>query len=298
MTLVSTDCPSCGSTHHQAEWQVKDRFDVVPGAVYSIVRCAECNLLFLNPRPAETDLGQFYAASGYDPFVSSRKSASLGDLVYKFVRRFTVRRKAQRISRGAKAGGRVLDVGCATGEMLVQFRSLGFETCGVEPDLDAARFAREKLGLTVWNGGIEAVPSDTGRFDLIVFWHVLEHVSDLKSTLARVQELLATDGRAVFAVPNPRSYDAGIYGEKWVAWDTPRHLYHFEPDTMLTVLSSSGLKPQRGGAVAFDAFYHCLLSEPKTMAGLVRATVRGGISFLRGVAGAGGSSELYIAMRR
>lgn len=273
-----------------------DRFRTVPGARYQIVRCADCRLLYLNPRPTDAELGQFYAVQGYDPFVSDRRGFSPGKLIYKSVRYFTVRKKVWRVRDGLPGTLRVLDVGCATGELLAIFRRRGDTACGVEPDAGAAEFAR-KQGLTVWNGDIRAVPADRGPFDLIVFWHVLEHVADLKATLGRVRELLTERGRLAIAVPNPRSLDAGWYGDQWVAWDTPRHLYHFEPDVMLTTLDGCGFRAEHMGAVAFDAMYHSLLSDSRTPVGFIRALARGTISFLSGSLGGKGSSELYFAYK-
>jgi 2-polyprenyl-3-methyl-5-hydroxy-6-metoxy-1,4-benzoquinol methylase len=175
-------------------------------------------------------------------------------------------------------------------------RRRGFDAYGVEPDAKAAEFARSR-GLTVWTGSVPEVPSEHGPFDLITMWHVLEHVPDLNDTLVRIRGLLTDHGRLAIAVPNPLSSDARAYGLEWVAWDAPRHLYHFEPKVMLSLLERAGFQAERRGAVAFDAFYHSLLSE-KSTAGIFRATSRGTASYFRGILGREGSSELYFASKR
>jgi 2-polyprenyl-3-methyl-5-hydroxy-6-metoxy-1,4-benzoquinol methylase len=295
----TTDCPACGSRDYAPELEVRDRFDVVPGRKYPIVRCGQCRLLFANPRPNAASIAAFYAAEGYDPFVSASDRASLMTLAYRFVRRFTVRRKVSRAIRGLHhPQGTALDVGCATGEILIELQRRGFQVRGVEPDPGAADYARQQLHVTVWTGAIDAVPKDAGPFDLITMWHVLEHVHDLPGTLQRVHELLGDQGRFVIAVPNPLSGDRRDYGTGWAGWDTPRHLYHFEPDVMLALLKRYGFQATRQGALAFDAFYHCLMSEPNKTAGLPRAAWRGSKSFLRGLGGGHGSSELYFATKR
>jgi len=291
-------CPACGSCSYEREIEACDRFDTIPGRVYSIVRCTECRLLYLNPRPDAASVSAFYNVEGYDPFVSSRDNSSPLTALYQTARRFTIRRKASRVSRGITRGARCLDVGCATGEFLVELRRRGFETFGVEPDEKAAEYARSQHGLQVWTGMIDDVPADSGPFDLITLWHVLEHVHDLKGNLRRLRELLKDGGRLALAVPNPLSWDAKVYGAKWVAWDTPRHLYHFEPPVMNRLLEQAGFAARRGGAVAFDAFYHCLLSESGNPLGFVRASWCGLRSFLDGALGGEGSSELYFAQKR
>jgi SAM-dependent methyltransferase len=277
---------------------VRDRFETVPGQIFSIVRCSRCNLLYVNPRPDAVSLPAFYETEGYDPFASSGAKASVSTLLYRFVRRFTMRRKASRVVSGLPSGGKTLDVGCATGEMVLQLKHKGFNAVGVEPNPKAAEFARNKLGLTVWTGNLTDVPTQAGPFELITLWHVLEHVPDLKETLDRLREMLTDSGRLAIAVPNPLSSDAKAYGAAWVAWDAPRHLYDFEPAVLMDVLSQSGFRVERRGAVAFDAFYHCLLSEKQGVTGYVRAAIRGFQSYVKGISGGEGSSELYFAYKR
>lgn len=297
MHFETIACPGCGSEKHQPFLDVRDRFNVIPERLFSIVRCAHCGLLYTNPRPDAASIGAFYAAEGYDPFISGRGGRSMEDRLYRFIRFFTMRRKAARAARGVKFGANVLDVGCATGELLIQLQRRGFRVFGAEPDAKAAEFARQSHGLTVWTGGIEAVPDDAGPFDLITMWHVLEHVHDLRGTILSLRKLLTANGRLVIAVPNPNSSDARAYGKNWVAWDAPRHLYHFESAVLIDFLNRSGFRAERKGAVAFDAFYHCLLSERISVTGYARAAVRGLISWLRGACGGEGSSELYWATK-
>jgi 2-polyprenyl-3-methyl-5-hydroxy-6-metoxy-1,4-benzoquinol methylase len=290
-------CPACSSGNFAPEYRVGDRFDTIPGQIFDIVRCQTCGLLFVNPRPDASSIGAYYAATGYDPFGSSETRTNLTTRLYKLARPLSIRRKASRVVDGLPKHARTLDVGCATGEFMMELRRRNFEVFGVEPDSRAAEYAREKNGLIVWTGSIEQVPDIAGPFALITFWHVLEHVHRLKENLARAHGLLDHGGRLAIAVPNPVSKDARFYRERWVAWDAPRHLYHFEPRVMLELLAKSGFRPERKGAVAFDAFYHSILSEPKSVTGLLRGGCHGLSSYLSGITGHDGSSELYLAYK-
>lgn len=298
MTFETIACPACDCPEFAAQFNVGDRFNTVPDQLFHIVRCSRCHLLYLNPRPDEASIAAFYASSDYDPFISSRERGGVFEKLYRSARQLSVMRKASRVVKGLPPGARTLDVGCATGEFMLELRRRDFQPSGVEPDPGAARFAREQKGLQVWTGTIEEVPSAAGPFDLITFWHVLEHVHRLRRTLAIVYDLLSERGKLALAVPNPQSLDARQYGADWVAWDAPRHLYHFEPAVMLELLERAGFRAERVGAVAFDAFYHTLLSEPKSLPGYLRGGWRGAQSYLRGWFGSDGSSELYFAHKR
>ena len=63
------------------------------------------------------------------------------------------------------------------------------------------------------------------------------------------------------AVPNYTSYDAGHYREYWAAYDVPRHLYHFSPASMRTLMDSHGLEVIATKPMWFDSYYVSMLSE-------------------------------------
>ncbi|MBU0692017.1 class I SAM-dependent methyltransferase [bacterium] len=298
LTYESIACPACGGTRHNTFLNVDDRFQVEPGRLYSIVECAECRLLFLNPRPDADSIAAFYATEEYDPFGSNSEAKSLSSRLYRLARPLSIRRKASRVVQNLKSGSKTLDVGCATGEFMLELKRRGFQAYGVEPDPRAAEYARDKFGLNVRQGGIEQASAETGPYALITFWHVLEHVHRLRDNLTIAHRLLAENGRLSIAVPNPASWDAQVYGRNWVAWDAPRHLYHFRPKVMMELLMRSGFRPVRAGAIAFDAFYHCVLSEQGGAMRLMRGGWRGSISFLRSILGLNGSSELYFAYKQ
>ncbi len=266
---------------------------------YALVRCQMCKLIYLNPRPDEASIGAFYDTPGYDPFASAGDGPqTVSAKLYRKFRPLSIRRKAARVVVGLKPADRCLDVGCATGEFVVELKRRGFEADGCEPSERAAQHARDKLGLRVWTGGIDAVPAHAGPYKLITMWHVLEHVHKLRETLEIARKLLSPRGKIAIAVPNPLSIDAKAYGDQWVAWDSPRHLYHFEPPVMLDLLIRAGFDPRSLGAVAFDAFYHCILSDSRTAFGLLRGATRGTLSYTSGLLGGPGSSELYIGVKR
>jgi hypothetical protein len=90
---------------------------------------------------------------------------------------------------------------------------------------------------------------------------VLEHVHDLHPYLERLKALVSRGGRIFIAVPNYTSYDATVYGPYWAAYDVPRHLYHFSPDAMESLLARHGLQLHYSQPMWYDSFYISLMSE-------------------------------------
>lgn len=99
------------------------------------------------------------------------------------------------------------------------------------------------------------------RYDAITMWHVLEHVHDLKDYIAQLKLLLKENGKLFIAVPNYTSKDAVIYGEQWAAYDVPRHLYHFSPQSMQVLVEKHGLKLLQCKPMWYDSFYVSMLSS-------------------------------------
>ena len=122
--------------------------------------------------------------------------------------------------------------------------------------LAAAAFARDRFGLTVVTGTLEKAQFQAGMFDVITFWHVLEHVEDSTQTLAEAYRILRPGGWLVVQLPDPLCWQAGWFGKYWAGFDAPRHLYGFPPATLRRQLVELGWSEDRthvlqGGNSAF-----------------------------------------------
>ena len=63
-------CLLCGCAAHTLVYTTRDRLCGVPGE-FRLVRCTQCDLVYLSPRPTPADIGQYYPQR-YDPFMSQR----------------------------------------------------------------------------------------------------------------------------------------------------------------------------------------------------------------------------------
>ncbi|MCS7012760.1 MAG: class I SAM-dependent methyltransferase [Chloroherpetonaceae bacterium] len=266
--LEQAACPISGSTEFELRYTAPDRFHLSGGEVWQVVTARASGLTLLSPRPTQAEIGKFYDALDYDPFISLRQATSWRERTYKFIREFiSLRYKARQVLRRANLlAGRVynvLEIGCATGDFLLALRRHSdavLNLTGIEISEKAARYARDENELVVYHGELLTVQIDEPQ-DLIVMWHTLEHIHRLNETLDKLRRLLRRNGLFVTAMPNLNSLDAQHYGKYWVALDAPRHLYHFTPESFAALLGKHRLRIVDMHGLPLDSYYNALLSE-------------------------------------
>ena len=265
--LFIKNCPVCEATDFSPFLTCKDH--TVSKENFQIVSCNSCRFKFTNPIPDPKDLGRYYKSEDYISHSNTKKG--IVSRLYHLVRNYTLKQKEQILLKHVSRGT-LLDYGCGTGMFLhagiVLDAGFGSDTNpvdvaangGIEPDAGARSIA-ESLGVPVYSDLSQLPNSTNDKFDAISLWHVLEHVVDLKGTLGFFKSRLSPDGLMAIAVPNYRSFDASHYGVNWAAYDVPRHLYHFDLESVIQLMDRSGFKLVETLPMKFDSFYVSMLSE-------------------------------------
>jgi len=262
-------CPLCSGERSELFHEAPDRFSPSTGPLYKIHRCLQCNMIYLNPRPVEEKSGQFYEHADYLPFASLTSSPSLLARVYELVRRANLRWKRRVVTEFLQrtsgnlplATCHLLDVGCGTGEFLVEMKTAGWQVAGLERDERAAKWATEHHQIPVTAGRVEQLADSTQQYDLITMWHVLEHLYHPGQALEILAKRLRSDGCLLIAMPNIAGVDAHVYKSNWVALDAPRHVNHFSLETLSRLASKHGLTLRWWRQLPLDAFFNTLMSE-------------------------------------
>jgi len=131
-------------------------------------------------------------------------------------------------------------------------------------------------------------------------WHVLEHVNNINKRMETLNRILKNDGKLIIAVPNYKSYDAKYYGKFWAAYDVPRHLLHFDRNTIQKLLTKHGFEIETIKPMKFDSFYVSMLSEKykNSKANLLNAFWIGFKSNFKALNSKEYSSLIYIAKKK
>lgn len=250
-------CPLCGSRHIKEAFVCVDRY--ASGEAFHVRRCAGCGFLFTGDAPVEAEIGRYYESPDYISHTDTDRGAV--NTVYHWVRSFMLHRKAELVRRlSGRTHGRLLDIGSGTGYFANTMTRRRWQTDTIEKNAAARAFARQKFGLDTWTEDTYATIAD-GTYDVITLWHVMEHIERINDLWDGLHRWLKDDGLLLVAVPNCGSYDAQHYMEDWAAYDVPRHLWHFTPDTMERFARKWGFRLTAVRPMPFDAFYVSMLTE-------------------------------------
>ncbi len=209
--------------------------DYITGKHFAVGYCNSCNFYVTTPVPTGHEIESYYPKSYYG---SGRRFAGVIEWLLDHLYSYRPRQIEQK-----QKPGKVLDIGCGRGLLLNKLRQRGWDPYGTELSEDAAAYARDVLHLPVTTRPLDELSFADNEFDLVIIWHVLEHVTSPLSLLDEVARILKPGGYLLVAVPNFGSWEARWAGKSWFHLDVPRHLTHFTPRTLRPALKRAGLRP-------------------------------------------------------
>ncbi len=241
-TRTLTHCLACGAEKLQRlpmryTWRGHD---------FPAGECPWCGMRSLTVQPVGETLASMYSAEYFEvDFRCGRADANSFDEAAWRAENAGLLDQFERY----RGGGRLLEIGCASGWLLKHAAERGWQVTGVEYSAEAATHARS-LGVTVHVGGLEDAKLEPGAFDLVYMGDVLEHVPDCRDTSARVAELLAPGGH--FFVRGPITTNTlarqlalqvyGLLGRDLVLAEPPYHLWEFTPSSLRRLMQKVGLE--------------------------------------------------------
>jgi len=133
--------------------------------------------------------------------------------------------------------GKILDVGCNTGQFLDEME--GFERYGIDRSPSHGKIAKEKYGDNIFIGAFEDYQAPNWLFDCITLQDVLDHLTGPLEALRKCHQLLKPNGLLVIKVHNMSSLLARVTGGKFYAFIPPTHLFYFNRAALAVALKES-----------------------------------------------------------
>jgi 2-polyprenyl-3-methyl-5-hydroxy-6-metoxy-1,4-benzoquinol methylase len=229
-------CPLCGEAAGIIKYEYPDE---------KIIQCCACGLWRTCPCLPAEKLEEYYRANYYSPEIERRQRYEEWRDKHLDVWRTNaalVDYEARR--RGYAQPLALLDLGCGHGFFLEECVKLGLAARGLEPNPDAAAYAREKLRMDVRPLRLDELPADE-CYDVITLWSVLEHVPDPLRTMRQVCAHLRPGGMAWVMTPNTNAWLRHLKGAAYFNFLNKTHLTHFNRRNLRGLLTQAGLRDAR-----------------------------------------------------
>ena len=259
-------CPVCGSSGTELRYAAcRDLLYPTPGE-FSLRVCRACDAFFCYPQITPDQFDTYYPASYYptaEQILHRQDARRLPNRVkFALLRQFWGAGHAEGLARAAvrhalsvfpgfmqtaptfTGHGRLLEVGCSSGEKICFLRHYGWQPDGIEPSRDASAEAR-KLGINVQACSLEEANLPAGYYDVIELSHVFEHLSDPATCLAKLRDALAPGGRILLTLPNAGSLGFKLFGRAWRGLEVPRHCAVYSRRPLAKLCLGLGLKVSR-----------------------------------------------------
>lgn len=225
--MEKVKCALCNLDDYKVILKVKDCRCHITDDEFNLVQCKNCRLVYVNPRPAKEEINKFYPTEYY----TVKIPAFLAKIITPLFELTPIRSVKK-----YRKKGRLLDLGCGTGNFLWEMKKRGFEVHGVDPSSQACELARQRLE-NIFNSELEEHHFPDNYFDVITLWHVFEHLLNPNITLKEIHRILKKDGILILETPNIDSLSFKAFRKNCFHLDIPRHLYHWSPKTIREILN-------------------------------------------------------------
>lgn len=232
MDLEYVECPICGPS--QTRTWLKEK----SGTRY--VRCLNCKTVYASPRfPQKVRHANEDTVWGYSPELVAREALRIPAL----------KQEAEYIQRHLQ-GGRLLDVGCSSGNLFRFFPEASWERFGVELSPSAAAYSAQTYRARVLPGTLRSANWPAGYFDLVTMIDMFYLVDDPCAEMDEVKRILKPNGIVAIEITGQaymffrsRGLIALLMEGRWCRLTPDTHLYWFTPMGLKQLLENSGLCP-------------------------------------------------------
>ncbi len=217
-------CPVCGGSATKPKRERNG---------FPVAECPNCKSGFALVRndelPSYDDLYQ--VGNIYDGYHSAAKRANLEATLYWY------QPKILKLV-GPGQGKTHLDIGSGLGTFPAIAKTRGWRSYGIDISPDAAKSAKESLGVETFVGTLKDVPLEAGSVHWVSAFEVLEHLLDPQEEVAKISQLLSKGGYFTISVPNGRSRNERTTKNPLSL--PPHHVNYFSKKGLVDMMEKAG----------------------------------------------------------
>lgn len=256
--LEAVNCPLCGGGNSTCLSE-KDSY----GLPVRVVACANCGLVYNNPRLAKSCLSAFYSEDYREldrvlPDVEAyfQLESAKGERILKFLEQNSLLSCLQ--------GKLVIDIGCGAGGVLGYFKQAGYDVLGCDLISTHLEYGRRQKQLDLQYGSLQQIRQITSErkadIGLVIYEQVFEHLPDPRAELQMLHELLGPGSLLFIGVPGLRNIDEQ-YSSDFLRFLQLPHLMHFDLDHLVALMRTNGFGFLAGNEITQAVFMRSARKE-------------------------------------
>jgi len=229
-------CPVCGSTKTNQLYapdidlkKLSFTYIKTPnsGKTFRSVRCLNCTHVFCSPIPKNIyKKYEDVVDKQYLRYTKSIKESA--KVILPMIKKFIPE-------------GKILDVGCATGEFLNVAREFGYVVEGLELSKWSSDIARSK-GIKIYRSLLKSIASkNSKKYDVITLFGVIEHFEKPGEEMAYISKLLKPGGLLIVWTGDINSISSKLLKHNWWYWQG-QHIQYFSSKSLILLGKTYGLK--------------------------------------------------------
>ncbi len=230
--FIEIPCPACESRDYNFKFSKQN---------FNFVECAKCSSIFINPRPAQWMLVEYYTNSKSikhwnDKIFPASENARREQI---FIPR--VKRVIELCKKFNVISDVIVDVGAGFGTFAEEVKKLDVfkKVIAIEPSPDLAATCRRK-GLEVIESTVEE--ANLNGANVITNFELIEHLYWPKDFLLASRKLLSKGGIFILTTPNIKGFDLLTLQNLSDNIRGPDHLNYFHPESLSYLLKSCGFE--------------------------------------------------------
>lgn len=204
---------------------------------HKIIKCRKCNHIQIFPVPTIDEDKEFYDKNlqdkniNYFGGINEQRKKSLEDTL----------RRLNMIKKYVKKSDKILEIGSGHGFFLESMHKQGYKITGIEISKEKRLLAKRITKAKILDIDINQKIPKLEKFNVIILFHVLEHIIDPVEFLKKLKSMLSTNGKIIVEVPNSDDLQL-MNNQKYTEFYWQRaHIHYFNPTRLKIVFKKAGL---------------------------------------------------------
>ncbi len=205
---------------------------------HKIIKCKNCTHIQLYPLQSIKEYKKFYDEN------RQIKNIKFDFKIEKLEKKseFDVQRRLKIVKKNSKKNDKILEIGSGNGFLLKKLFNLGYDIIGIEISKERRLISKKLSNAPVLNCEISNARNHLGKFDKIILFQVLEHITEPEKFLKKLYKLLNKKGTIIIEVPNVEDFQLSL-NQSYQSWFWQKaHVNYFSKKTLSRTVKKAGFK--------------------------------------------------------